>query len=86
MHYASFVLTPYYAEDLNKHYNDMSRVTGVMDTVGTSFGNAVDEANSESKTKHSAAASGNLQEYMNAISHEPSKWEDIEHCHMTHHF
>ena len=23
---------------------------------------------------------------MDAISHEPSKWEDLEHCHMTHVF
>ena len=62
----------------------MSCVTGVAGTVGTSFWHAVDEAKSESKTKCSAAASGHLQDYMDAISHEPTKWEDLEHCHMTH--
>ena len=35
-------------------------------------------------TKCSAAASGHLQDYMDKIGHEPSKWEDLEHCHMTH--
>ena len=27
-----------------------------------------------------------LQDYMNRICHELSKWEDIEHCHTTHEF
>ena len=64
----------------------MSCVTGVTDTVATSFGHVVYEAKSESKAKNSAAALVNLQDYMDAISHEPSKWEDLEHCHMTHDF
>ena len=59
----------------------MTKDTG---TVGTSFRHAVDEAKSELKTKSSAAASGHFQDYMYAISNEPSKWEDIEQCHMTH--
>ena len=78
------MLTPDSTEELNKDYDDMSCVTGVMGTVGTSFGHAVDETKSKLKTKHSAAAWGNLQDYMDAISHEPSKWEDLEHCNMTH--
>ena len=64
----------------------MSCIIKVTGTVVTSFGNAVDEAKSESKTKSSAASSGHLQDYMDAISHEPSKWEDLEHCNMTHDF
>ena len=58
----------------------MNRDTG---TVGTSFRHAVDEAKSESKTKRSSTASGYLQDYMDAIIHEPSKWEDLKHCHMN---
>ena len=64
----------------------MSSRTRDTGTVGTSFRHAVDEAKSELKTKRSAAASGHLQDYMDAISHEPSKWEDFEHFHMTHDF
>ena len=40
----------------------------------TSFSNAVDELKSESNTKNSSAASGNLQDYMDKICHEPSNW------------
>ena len=61
-------------------------VTGVTGTTGTTFGHAVDEAKSDSKMKQTAAASGNLQYFMDEISHQPSKWEDLEHCHMTHDF
>ena len=61
----------------------MARDTGI---VGTSFRHVVDEAKSESKTKRSAAASGHLQHYMDKIFHEPSNWEDLEHCHKTHVF
>ena len=73
VYYASFMLTP----------DCITRDTG---TVGTSFRHAVDEANSESKTKGSSAASGYLLDYMDAIIHEPSKCEDLEHFHMTHVF
>ena len=59
----------------------MTRDTGA---VGTSFRHAVDEAKSELKTERSSTASGHLQDYMDAISHEPSKWEDLEHFHITH--
>ena len=31
-------------------------------------------------------ALGHLQDFMDAISHQPSKWEDMEHCHMNHDF
>ena len=61
----------------------MTRDTG---TEITSFRHAVDESKSESNTKHSAAASVHLQDYMDKIGHEPSKWEDLEHHHMTHNF
>ena len=59
----------------------MTRDTG---TVGTSFRHAVDEAKIDSKKKRSASALGHLQYYMYEISREPSKCEDLEHCHMTH--
>ena len=64
----------------------MSCMTKDTGTVGNSFRHAVDKAESELKTKRSSVASGHLQDYMDAISHEPSKWEDLEHCHMTHDF
>ena len=47
MYYASFMLTPYSAEEFNEDYDDMSCVNGVTGTVGTSFGHAVDESKSE---------------------------------------
>ena len=46
----------------------------------------VDESKSESNIELSAAATGHIQDYMDRIGHEPSKWEDIEHRHMTHEF
>ena len=46
----------------------------------------VDESHSESKKKRTAAASGHIQDFMDASSHQRSKWEDLEHCHMTHDF
>ena len=69
----------------------MSCVTGFTGTIGTAFytqhytrlnlpeefGNAVDEDQSEFKTKQTAAASGHLQDFMYEISHQPIKWEDI---------
>ena len=61
----------------------MTRDTG---TGGTSYRHTVDESKSELHTKRSAVASGHLQDYMDKIGHEPSKWEDLEHCHMTHEF
>ena len=84
--YASFMLTSDSAEELNQNYDGMSCVTGVTGTIGTTFGNAVEESKSEFNTKKTAAASGNLQDFMYAISHQPSKWEDVEHSHMTHDF
>ena len=64
----------------------MSCVTGVTCTTGTTFGHAVGEAKSDSKTKRTYEASGHVQDFMDAINHQPSKWEDLEHCHMTHDF
>ena len=68
----------------------MSCVTGVTGTTGTifytqhtglnlpeEFRNAVDEAQSESKMKRTYAASGHLKDFMDPISHQPSKWEDM---------
>ena len=36
--------------------------------------------------KSKAAALGNIQDFIYTISHQPCKWEDREHCHMTHDF
>ena len=65
-------------------------VSGVTGTTGTTFytqhkkidspkefGHAVDKDQSEYKLKWAVAASCHLQDYMNAISHKQSKWEDI---------
>ena len=73
MYYDSFMLTPDSAEELNKDYDDMSCMTEDTGTAGTSFRHTVDEAKSDSKKKLSSAASGHLQDCMDAISHEPSK-------------
>ena len=99
IYYAYFMLTQDSAEELNQNDDDMSCVTGVTCTTGTKFytqhtqfnipeefGHAVDEAPGESKTKRTAAALVNLQYSMGAISHQPRKWEDIEHCHTTYNF
>ena len=80
------MLTSDSAEELNQNYDGMSCVTGVTGTIGTTFGNAVEESKSEFNTKKTAAASGNLQDFMYAISHQPSKWEYMEHFHMNHNF
>ena len=42
IYYASFMLTPYSAEELNEYYDDMSCMTRDTGTYGTSFGHAVD--------------------------------------------
>ena len=77
MYYASFMIIPDSAEELRGDYDDMSCITRETGTVGTSFGNAVDEAKSEFQTKQSAPALGHLQDYMDAISREPGKWEGL---------
>ena len=77
----------------------MSCVTGVIVTTGNTFytqhtrfnlpeefGHAVDKYQSESKMKWTAAPLGNIQDFMVTISYQLSKWENIEHCHMTHYF
>ena len=86
IYYASFMLTPDYAEEFNEEYDDMSCMARDTGIVGTSFRHVVDEAKSESKTKRSAEALGHLQAYMDKICHEPSNWEDLEHFHTTHNF
>ena len=86
IYYASFMLKPDSVEELNEDYDDMSFMTRDTGTVGTSFRHAVDEVKSDSKTKLSSAASRHLQDYIDAISHETSKWKDIEYFHMTHDF
>ena len=78
---------------------DVSCVTGVAGTTGTTFntqhtwfdlleefGHGVDKSQSNSKTKRTTVASGNLQDFMDAIIHQLIKWEDLEHCHTNHDF
>ena len=87
MYYAYFMLTQYYAEELNQNDDDMSCVTGVTGTNGITFysqhtrfnipeefGHTVYESQSDSKTKRTAAASGHLQCFMDAIGRQLSKW------------
>ena len=96
MYYASFILTQDGAEESNKKNDDMYSVTGFTGTFVTTFytqhtqlnipkelGYAVDKYQSESKLKLTYVALGNLQDFVEAISHKPSKWEYLEHCHMT---
>ena len=80
------MLTPDSVEALNQHYDDMSSVTVSTGTTGIIFGHALDEANSDSKTKQTAAASRHIKDFMGKLSHQLSKWEDLEHCHMTRDF
>ena len=90
MYYAYFILTQYSAEELNQNDDDMSCVTGVTGITGTTFytqhtgfnltkefGHAAEEARSESKMKQMATALGNLQDFMDTIINQPSKWEDM---------
>ena len=91
--------TQYSAGELNQNNDDMSYVTRFTGKTGTivytqhtrfniteEFWHAVEKTQSESKTKRTAAASGHLQDFMDANSHQSSKWEDLEHFHMTHDF
>ena len=99
MYYVSFVLSQDAAKQFNQNDDDTSCVTVVTGTTGTTFytqlkifnlpeefGNVVDKAQSESKTKRTGAASGHLQDFMDEISHQLGKWEDLEYCHTTHDF
>ena len=86
IYFASFVLTQDSVKELNQNYDDMSYVTGVTGTIGTTFRNAVDKAKSDPKTKQTALASLHLQDFMDAISNQLSKLEDLKHFHMTHDF
>ena len=80
------MLTLDYDEELNEEYDDMSCMTRDTGTERTLYRHAVDDSKSESNIKRSAGATRHLQDYMDRICHEPSKWEDLEHCHMTHEF
>ena len=80
------MLTLDYDEELNEEYDDVSCMTRDTVTERTLYRHAVDDSKSESNIKRSAAATRHLQDYMDKIGHEPSKWEDLEHCHMTHEF
>ena len=80
------MITLDYDKELNKEYDDVSCMTRDRGTERTSYRHAVDESKSESHTKSSSAASGHLQDYMDKIGHEPSKWEYLKHRHMTHEF
>ena len=73
-------------EELNEEYDDVSCMTRDTGTGRTSYRHAVNDSKSESNIKSSAAATRHLQDYMDIIGHEPSKWEDLEHCNMTHEF
>ena len=72
-------------------------VTGCTGTTGTTlynqhtlfnlpktFGHAVYKSQSDYKTKQTSASSGHIQAFIGAISYQPNKWGDLEHCHMTH--
>ena len=97
MCYASFMFTEDAAEELI-HYNDdkscVNRATGTTGTIfftkdriinlPEKFGHAVDEAHSKSMKKRKVAALGYLQDYMDAVRHQPSKWKDQEYSHTTH--
>ena len=91
--------TQYSAGELNQNNDDMSYVTRFTGKTGTivytqhtrfniteEFWHAVEKTQSESKTKRTGAASGHLQDFMYSIINQPSKWEDLEHCNMTHAF
>ena len=93
------MLTQHSAETFNQNGDDISCVTEVTGTTGPTFytqhtrfnipaefGHVVDEDQSEYKKKQTAASSWHLEDFMDAISHQPSKWEDLDHCHMTHDF
>ena len=80
------MLTLEYDEELNKEYDDVSCMNKDTGTERTSYRHAVDYLKSELHIKSSAEATGHLQDYMDKIVHEPSKWEDLEHRHMTHEF
>ena len=86
IYYASCMLTLGYDEELNEEYDDVSFMTRDMGTERTLYRHALDDLKSESNIKRSAAATRHLQDYLDRICHEPSKWEDLEHCHMTHYF
>ena len=73
-----------YDEELNEEYEDVLCMTRDTGTGRTSYRHAVDDLKSESNIKRSDAATRHLQDYMDKIGHEPIKWEDIEHRHMTH--
>ena len=50
------------------------------------FRYAVEKDQSKFKKKQTVAYSEHLQDCMDAIKHQPSKWEDMEYSHMAHTF
>ena len=80
------MLTLDYDEELNEDYDNVSCMNRDTGTGRTSYRHVLDESKSDSNIKLSAAANRHLQDYMDRIGHEPSKWEDLEHRHMTHEF
>ena len=73
-------------EELNKEYDDVSYMAIDTGTGRTLYRHAVNDLKIDSNIKRSDAATRHLQDYMDRICHEPSKWEDFEHCHITHEF
>ena len=80
------MLTEYSEEELNQNDDDMSCVTGVTGTTGTKFytqhtrfnlpeefWHAIDKYQSVSKMKRTSAALGHLLDFIETISHQPSK-------------
>ena len=77
---------------MNQNDDDISCVTGVAGTNGSSFytqhtgfnfieefGHVADESQGESNMKRTPVALVNLQDFIETIIHQPSKWEDLEH-------
>ena len=72
IHYAYFMLTLDYDEELNEEYDDVSCMTRDTGTWRTSYRHAVDDSKSELNIEGSAEATSHLQDYMDRIGHEPS--------------
>ena len=75
-----------YNDELNEEYDDMSCMTRDTGTERTLYRHAVDDSKSDSNIKRSAAATRNLQDYMDRICNSPRKWEDLKHGDMTNTF
>ena len=80
------------SEHLPQNDDNVCCVTGVTGTTGPLFitkdrrsdipeffGNAVDEAATESKRKHAVSALSHLQYYMESIKYNKMKWDELTH-------